>query len=82
MKIKQCKEAEYYSCDQVAECMRVSKELDRKLWDVMPTKVKVPAENCGSLYEWADCNGMLVSQNWRKFTNEERIELNKVLEAT
>ena len=79
MDIKKCEESKYSSCDEVAECMPVSNELSRKLWEVMPTAEKVPAENCGSRYEWADCNGMLVSQNWSKFTSEEQIELNKVL---
>ena len=80
-KVKPCKEAEYRSCDEVAECMRVSKELDRKLWEVMPKKEKVSAEDCSGRLEWNQLNGTLVSQNWDHFTNEERIELNKVLEG-
>ena len=79
--LKPCKEAEYRSCDEVAECMSVSRDLYRKLWDVMPSKQKVSVEDCTSRYEWNEINGSLVSQNWAQFTNEERIELNKVLEG-
>lgn len=75
-----CTEAKYHSCDEVAECMSVSKALYRKLWDVLPTKENVSAEDCGSRLEWNQFNGTLVSQNWGKFTNEERIELNNVLQ--
>ena len=81
-KIKPCVEATSYSCDEVAECMKVSKELRAKLWDVMPAKEKVSAEDCGSRCEWSEINGTLVSQNWDNFTNEERIELNKVLKES
>ena len=49
--------------------------------DVKLKEENVPAENCGSSHEHADCNGTLVSQNWAKFTEAEQIELNKVLEA-
>ena len=79
--IKPCPEAKYRSCDEVAECMRVSKELDRKLWEVMPKKEKVSVEDCSGRLEWNQLNGTLVSQNWDQFTNEERTELNKVLEG-
>ena len=76
-----CPEAKYRSCDEVAECMRVSKELDQKLWEVMPKKEKVSVEDCSGRLEWNQLNGTLVSQNWDQFTNEERTELNKVLEG-
>jgi len=82
--IKPCPEAKYRSCDEVAECMSVSGDLYRKLWEVMPKgkeEEKVSAENCGSRYEWNELNGTLVSQNWDHFTNEERTELNNVLEG-
>ena len=81
LKIMPCKEAEYRSCDEVAECMSVSRDLYRKLWDVMPRKENVSAEDCTSRCEWNELNGTLVSQNWDQFTTEERIELNKVLEG-
>lgn len=82
MTVKQSDQASYYSCTRVAECMSVSKPLYNKLWEVAgAAEEKVPAENCGSSHEYADCNGRLVSQNWAKFTEAEQLELNKVLEA-
>jgi hypothetical protein len=82
MTVKQADQASYYSCDHVAECFGVSRPLYNKLWDLTAAaEEKVPAENCGSSHEHADCNGRLVSQNWAKFTEAEQIELNKVLET-
>lgn len=79
-----CEDASYYSCDYVAECMKVSKDLYDRLWAVTAVQEaigEVVEEDCGSSHEFADCNGLLVSQNWDKFSNAEKAELNKVLEG-
>ena len=79
-----CEDASYYSCDYVAECMKVSKNLYDRLWAVTAVQEavgEVIEEDCGSSHEFADCNGLLVSQNWDKFTNDEKAELNKALEG-
>ena len=79
-----CEDASYYSCDYVAECMKVSKNLYDRLWAVTAVQEaigEVVEEDCGSSHEFADCNGLLVSQNWDKFTNDEKAELNKALEG-
>ena len=79
-----CEDASYYSCDYVAECMKVSKDLYDRLWAITAVQEaigEVAEEDCGNSHEFADCNGLLVSQNWDKFTNDEKAELNKVLEG-
>ena len=82
--IMPCEDASYYSCHYVAECMKVSKDLYDRLWAITAVQEaigEVAEEDCGNSHEFADCNGLLVSQNWDKFTNDEKAELNKVLEG-
>lgn len=73
-------EAEYTSCDQLAEGYDgVSRELYKRLWEVIADlKETVPPENCGSWHEYNECNGTLVSDHWEFFTEDERAEINEV----
>ena len=73
-------EAEYTSRDQLAEAYEgVSPELYERLWEALENvKETVPAEECGSSYEYHSCNGTLVSDHWEFFTEDERAEINEV----
>mgnify|MGYP003152711673 CR=1 FL=1 len=81
--IKPHENAQYVSCDQMAECYDgVSSELYQRLWEALQNAEEtVPAENCGSSYEYRECNKTRVADHWDFFTEDERVQINAVIEA-
>jgi hypothetical protein len=74
--------ADMYSCDEVAECMTVSRELYTALWAALEgVDETVSAEDCGSAVELAQCNGTTIKDRWECFTDTQKTELNELLSA-
>ena len=72
--------ADMYSCDEVAECMTVSRELYTALWAALEgVDATVSAENCGSAVELAQCNGTTIKDRWACFTDNQKKELSNLL---
>lgn len=74
-------DAEFVSLDQLAECYDgLSKELYKKLWDMMPKRTHTDYGDFGSQYEMNCANGTLIDEHWDKFTEDEQAMINKALD--
>ena len=72
--------ADMYSCDEVAECMTVSRELYKALWLALETSEQtVNAEDCGSSVEFHQLNHITIKDKWNCFTDNQKTELSNLL---
>ena len=72
--------ADMYSCDEVAECMTVSRELYKALWLALETSEQtVNAEDCGSSVEFNQLNHTTIKDKWNCFTDNQKTELSNLL---
>lgn len=72
--------AHLYSCDEVAECMTVSRELYKALWLALGAYERtVNAEDCGSSVEFNQLNRTTIKDKWDCFTDNQKTELSNLL---
>ena len=72
--------ADLYSCDEVAECMTVSRDLYKALWLALGAYERtVDAENCGSSIEFNQLNRTTIKDKWDCFTDNQKTELSELL---